>query len=58
VILTGTLLGGTPAMFITSSFDWRPAKMVAHGYEWGEAGLRSFAKLRRAGKDHHHRAGG
>jgi len=44
VILTGTLLGGYADDVYNLLFRLEPSKMVAHGYEWGEAGLRSFAE--------------
>ena len=44
VILTGTLLGGYADDVYNLLFRLEAGKMVAHGYEWGEAGLRSFAE--------------
>jgi superfamily II DNA or RNA helicase len=44
VILTGTLLGGYASDVYNLLFRLEPGKMVAHGYEWGETGLRSFAE--------------
>ena len=44
VILTGTLLGGYADDVYNLLFRLEANKMVAHGYEWGEAGLRSFAE--------------
>ena len=44
VILTGTLLGGYADDVYNLLFRLEASKMVAHGYEWGEAGLRSFAE--------------
>ena len=44
VILTGTLLGGYASDVYNLLFRLEAGKMVAHGYEWGEAGLRSFAE--------------
>jgi hypothetical protein len=44
VILTGTLLGGYASDVYNLLYRLEPGKMVAHGYEWGEAGLRSFAE--------------
>jgi hypothetical protein len=44
VILTGTLLGGYADDVYNLLFRLEPSKMVAHGYEWGEAGLRAFAE--------------
>jgi hypothetical protein len=43
VILTGTLLGYADDVY-NLLFRLEANKMVAHGYEWGEAGLRSFAE--------------
>ena len=44
VILTGTLLGGYASDVYNLLFRLEAGKMVAHGYEWGEPGLRSFAE--------------
>src|ERR1700730_256595 len=44
VILTGTLLGGYASDVYNLLFRLEAGKMVAHGYEWGETGLRSFAE--------------
>lgn len=44
IILTGTLLGGYASDVYNLLFRVDPAKMVTHGYEWGETGLRSFAE--------------
>jgi superfamily II DNA or RNA helicase len=44
VILTGTLLGGYASDVYNLLFRLGAGKMVAHGYEWGEPGLRSFAE--------------
>ena len=44
VVLTGTLLSGYAADLYHLLFRLEPAKMVGLGYEWGEAGLRSFAE--------------
>jgi hypothetical protein len=44
VILTGTLLGGYASDVYNLLFRLEADKMVAHGYEWGEPGLRSFAE--------------
>jgi len=44
VILTGTLLGGYADDVYNLLFRLEPGKMVAHGYEWGEPGLRLFAE--------------
>src|SRR5260370_24628034 len=44
VILTGTLLGGYASDVYSLLFRLEAGKMVAHGYEWGETGLRSFAE--------------
>jgi hypothetical protein len=44
VILTGTLLGGYASDVYNLLFRLEARKMVAHGYEWGEPGLRSFAE--------------
>jgi hypothetical protein len=43
LILTGTLLGGYASDVYNLLLRVDAHKMVAHGYEWGEAGLRSFA---------------
>lgn len=44
MILTGTLLGGYASDVYNLLFRLEAGKMVAHGYEWGETGLRSFAE--------------
>jgi hypothetical protein len=44
VILTGTLLGGYASDVYNLLYRLEAGKMVAHGYEWGEPGLRSFAE--------------
>jgi superfamily II DNA or RNA helicase len=44
VILTGTLLGGYASDVFNLLFRLEAGKMVAHGYDWGEPGLRSFAE--------------
>ena len=44
VILTGTLLGGYASDVYNLLYRLEPGKMAAHGYEWGEPGLRSFAE--------------
>jgi len=44
VILTGTLLGGYASDVYNLLFRLEAGKMAAHGYEWGEPGLRSFAE--------------
>jgi hypothetical protein len=44
VILTGTLLGGYASDVYNLLFRLEAGKMVGHGYEWGETGLRSFAE--------------
>ena len=44
VILTGTLLGGYASDLYNLLFRLEPGKMVAQGYEWGEAALRSFSE--------------
>ncbi len=44
VILTGTLLGGYASDVYNLFYRLEAGKMVAHGYEWGEPGLRSFAE--------------
>lgn len=44
VILTGTLLGGYASDAYNLLFRLDPAKMVARGYEWGEAGVRAFTE--------------
>jgi hypothetical protein len=42
VVLTGTLLGGYADDLYNVLFRLEPHKMVEDGYEWGEAGARSF----------------
>jgi hypothetical protein len=44
VILTGTLLGGYASDVYNLLYRLEPGKMVGHGYEWGEPGLRTFAE--------------
>ncbi len=44
LILTGTLLGGYASDVYNLLFRVDARKMVGHGYEWGETGLRSFAE--------------
>jgi hypothetical protein len=44
VILTGTLLGGYASDAYNLLFRLDPGKMVARGYEWGEAGIRAFTE--------------
>lgn len=44
LILTGTLLGGYASDVYNLLFRVDPRKMLAHGYEWGETGLRSFSE--------------
>ena len=44
IILTGTLLGGYASDVYNLLFRVDAGRMVAHGYEWGETGLRSFAE--------------
>jgi hypothetical protein len=44
VVLTGTLLSGYADDLYHLLFRLEPGKMVGHGYEWGEAGVRSFAE--------------
>ena len=44
MILTGTLQGGYASDVYNLLFRLEAGKMVAHGYEWGETGLRSFAE--------------
>ena len=44
VILTGTLLGGYASDVYNLLYRLEAGKMAAHGYEWGEPGLRSFAE--------------
>ena len=44
VILTGTLLGGYASDVYNLLYRLEAGNMVAHGYEWGEPGLRSFAE--------------
>jgi hypothetical protein len=44
VILTGTLLGGYADDVFNLLFRLEANKMVAEGYEWGEAGLRAFSE--------------
>jgi hypothetical protein len=45
VILTGTLLGGYASDVYNLLYRIDAGTMVAHGYEWGEPGLRSFAEV-------------
>ena len=44
VVLTGTLLSGYADDLYHLLFRLEARKMVGHGYEWGEAGVRSFAE--------------
>jgi hypothetical protein len=44
VVLTGTLLSGYADDLYHLLFRLEPGKMVGRGYEWGEAGVRSFAE--------------
>ena len=44
VVLTGTLLGGYADEMFNILFRLEPAKMVREGFEFGEAGLRSFTE--------------
>jgi len=44
VVLTGTLLGGYASDVYNLLYRLEGGKMAAHGYEWGEPGLRSFAE--------------
>ncbi len=44
VVLTGTLLGGYADEVFNILFRLEPAKMVREGFEYGEAGLRSFTE--------------
>lgn len=44
VILTGTLLGGYADDVYNLLFRLEADKMVADGYQWGEAGLRAFSE--------------
>jgi superfamily II DNA or RNA helicase len=43
-VLTGTLMGGYADDLFNVLYRLEPHKMVAEGYEWGEAGVRSFAE--------------
>jgi len=43
-ILTGTLLGGFADDVYYLLFRLNPGEMVARGYSWGEAGVKSFAE--------------
>ena len=43
-ILTGTLLGGYADDLYNILFRLEPHEMIEQGYEWGQAGLRSFAE--------------
>lgn len=44
VILTGTLLGGYAADLFNILFRLEAGKMIAEGFEWGEAGIRQFTE--------------
>ncbi len=44
VVLTGTLLGGYADEVFNILFRLEPAKMVAEGFEYGEAGVRAFTE--------------
>ena len=44
VVLTGTLLSGYADDLYHLLFRLEPGKMAGRGYEWGEAGVRSFAE--------------
>ena len=44
VVLTGTLLSGYADDLYHLLFRLEPGKMAGLGYEWGEAGVRSFAE--------------
>jgi len=44
VVLTGTLLGGYADELFNILFRLQPARMVREGFEFGEAGLRSFTE--------------
>ena len=44
VVLTGTLLSGYADDLYNLLFRLEPGKMVGLGYQWGEAGVRSFAE--------------
>ena len=44
IVLTGTLLGGYADEVFNILFRLEPAKMVREGFEYGEAGLRSFTE--------------
>ena len=44
VVFTGTLLSGYADDLYHLLFRLEPGKMVGLGYEWGEAGVRSFAE--------------
>lgn len=43
-VLTGTLLGGYADEVFNILFRLEPAKMVAEGFEYGEAGVRAFTE--------------
>ena len=43
-VLTGTLMGGYADDLFNVLYRLEPQKMVAEGYEWGEAGIRNFAE--------------
>jgi hypothetical protein len=43
-VLTGTLMGGYADDLFNVLYRLEPHKMVAEGYEWGEAGIRNFAE--------------
>ncbi len=44
VVLTGTLLGGYADEVFNILYRLEPAKMVAEGFEYGEAGVRAFTE--------------
>ena len=43
-VLTGTLMGGYADDLFNVLYRLEPHKMVAEGYEWGEAGIRNFSE--------------
>jgi SNF2 family DNA or RNA helicase len=44
IVLTGTLTGGVASDIFHILFRIDPPRMIAHGYEYGDAGLRSFSQ--------------
>jgi hypothetical protein len=43
-VLTGSLMGGYADDLFNVLYRLEPHKMVAEGYEWGDAGIRNFAE--------------